>query len=63
LKALQGLPEKFRAPLSLFYLEDCSYLEVANILDIRAGTVMSRLSRAKAMLARRLETKLEGGDS
>jgi RNA polymerase sigma factor (sigma-70 family) len=52
---LQGLPEKFRAPLTLFYLEDCSYREIAEILSIRPGTVMSRLSRAKAMLAERIE--------
>lgn len=55
LKALQGLPEKFRVPLSLFYLEDCSYRDIGEILGLRAGTVMSRLSRARKMLASRLE--------
>lgn len=55
LKALQGLPEKFRAPLTLFYLEDCSYREIGRILSLRAGTVMSRLSRARSMLAGRLD--------
>lgn len=60
---LQGLPEKFRAPLTLFYLEDCSYREIAHILSIRPGTVMSRLSRAKAMLAERIERSSENPSS
>ena len=55
LRALQGLPEKYRAPLSLFYLEDCSCRDISEVLHLRPGTVMSRLSRAKAMLAQRLE--------
>jgi RNA polymerase sigma factor (sigma-70 family) len=56
---LGGLPERLRAPLTLFYLEDCSYHEIARILSIRPGTVMSRLSRAKAVLAERIERSNE----
>ena len=61
LEALQEVDEGFREPLSLFYLQDLSYIEIAEILTVPIGTVMSRLSRGKAQLRVRLEEKAKGG--
>jgi RNA polymerase sigma-70 factor (ECF subfamily) len=59
LQALREVEEPFRAPLTMFYLEQFSYQEIANMLEVPIGTVMSRLSRGKALLRQRLLSKAE----
>lgn len=54
--AFFDLPEEQREALHLVAIEDLSYQEAANALGIPVGTLMSRISRARAML-RELEEK------
>lgn len=54
-KAVDGLPEKYRMPVLLFYMEEMSLREIAGILGIPEGTVKSRLHKAKKMLEKELE--------
>jgi len=59
LRILGEIAEDFRAPLVLYYMEDLSYKEIADVLALPLGTVQSRIARAKIQLLRRLsETNL-----
>ncbi len=51
---LSQLGEPYQSPLILYYLEEYSYREIAEILNIPIGTVMSRLSRGKQALKREI---------
>jgi len=58
-RALFELDEIYRAPLALFYLQEHSYAEIAEILEIPIGTIMSRLSRGKAKLRKLLDDAIQ----
>jgi RNA polymerase sigma-70 factor (ECF subfamily) len=53
-QALDALPDTFRQAVWLRDVEEFSYAEVASMLDIPIGTVMSRISRGRKMLYERL---------
>jgi RNA polymerase sigma-70 factor (ECF subfamily) len=58
-QAVMALPEASRAVLVLREYEGLSYREIAETLDIPVGTVMSRLSYARSLLAQSLRDYLE----
>ena len=60
-KALDELPAEFREVVVLRELEGLSYHEIAEVAGVPVGTVMSRLSRARKRLERRLAENVEGG--
>src|SRR2546427_7907102 len=51
---LRALPTEFRETLVLREIEDLSYREIADVLGVPIGTVMSRLARGRALLQRAL---------
>lgn len=53
--AFEALPEEQRAVLTLVVLEDLSYTEAAEALNVPIGTIMSRLSRARAAMSAHMQ--------
>ena len=60
LAGLDALPEEQRSVLLLVAVEDLSYAQAAQVLGVPLGTVMSRLSRARARMRSFLETGRTG---
>ena len=52
--AIEAMPEPFREAVVLRDIEDLSYAEIAEVTGVPVGTVMSRLSRGRSMLAKEL---------
>jgi len=58
-QALGRVEDQYQAPLALFYLEEHSYKEISEILNVPIGTVQSRIARGKARLQRILLESVE----
>ena len=62
LQALIGeLPDKYRLPLTLYFVEQVDYARIAGMLGIKEASVRSRVHRAKAMLRERVAPGRRGG--
>ncbi|MFQ5766739.1 MAG: sigma-70 family RNA polymerase sigma factor [Acidobacteriota bacterium] len=59
-EALAALPAEYRAVVLLNFTEDLSYKEIAEVLEIPMGTVMSRLHRGRKLLKQRLREYARG---
>jgi RNA polymerase sigma-70 factor (ECF subfamily) len=53
-RALEALPEDFRVVCTMYFMEDFSYQEIADMLSIPVGTVRSRLHRGRKILQKLL---------
>jgi RNA polymerase sigma-70 factor (ECF subfamily) len=54
-RAIQALPDKYRAPIVLRDIEGKTYEEIARILELGLGTTKSRISRARGLLKEKLK--------
>ncbi|MDJ0621384.1 MAG: sigma-70 family RNA polymerase sigma factor [Desulfocapsaceae bacterium] len=59
-RVLRLIPEKFQSPLILYYMEDMTYQEISEYLDIPIGTVMSRLARGKKYMKNEITRRTKG---
>jgi RNA polymerase sigma-70 factor, ECF subfamily len=57
LPALAKVDKSYQAAIALYYLEDCSYKEIAAILEVPIGTVKSRIARGITQLREILDYK------
>jgi RNA polymerase sigma-70 factor (ECF subfamily) len=57
LEAIQSLPEKYRLVIEMRHMEEKSYQEIAEILDLPLGTVKAHIFRARELLFKFLKDK------
>ncbi|MBN2861672.1 MAG: sigma-70 family RNA polymerase sigma factor [Bacteroidales bacterium] len=57
-RKIESLDNKFKVPIKLFYFEDMSYSDIAEICCIPEGTVKSRINSAKEKLRKMMESEL-----
>jgi RNA polymerase sigma-70 factor, ECF subfamily len=60
-QALAGLPPDFRVAVVLCDVEGLTYEEISAVLDIKLGTVRSRIHRGRSMLRKELQHRAPGG--
>lgn len=58
--AINSLDDDLRTTTILFYFEDMKYKDIAKVLNVKEGTIKSRLSRAKEKLYHMLKEELHG---
>ncbi len=63
LDILSQVDEVFQAPVALFYLQDCSYNEIAEILNVPLGTVKSRLARGIGQMQKLMAQDIAAGQT
>ena len=56
-KAVKELPDKYRLPVWLYYMEELPLEDIAGVLKIPKGTVKSRLYQARKILRNKLEVE------
>ena len=61
-RAITELPVEFREIVILREMEGFSYKEIAELVEVPIGTVMSRLARARKLLQKRLAAEFNPGD-
>lgn len=62
-REIHSLPDKYKAVVTLFYLEDMSYEKIAAVLDSPLGTVKTNLFRARSVLKQRVTRYLKEGET
>jgi RNA polymerase sigma-70 factor (ECF subfamily) len=63
LDSLAKVDDVYQSPVALFYLQDCSYNEIAEILGVPLGTVKSRLARGIGQLQTMLARDIAAGQN
>lgn len=58
-RAVDDLPEKYRVAVLLYYMEELTVAQIADLLHIPSGTVKSRLFQARKLLRKQLEVLLD----
>ncbi len=62
-KAVDGLPERYRVCLDLYFFYDLSYPEIEVVTGFPVNTIKSHVFRAKAILREKLRDEAEGGSA